>query len=253
MIHTGLVSITFRNLTPEEIVAQVARAGLEGIEWGGDIHVPHGDLTQARHVRALTQSAGLVIPSYGSYYRVGHGTPVPFESVLETAIELGAPLVRVWAGTQGSDTADEAYWARVIADSQRIADQAALVGIKVAYEFHGRTLTDTYASALKLLEAVGSDTMKTYWQPPVGMTLTQNLEGLRAILPYLSNVHVFSWREGSNKRLLLEDGESNWAHYWQEIVASEREHFAMIEFVRDDAPENFQRDAATLKRWLQKS
>ena len=43
--------------------------------------------------------AGLAIAAYGSYYRVEHDDPAPFEPVLATAVELGAPTVRVWAGS----------------------------------------------------------------------------------------------------------------------------------------------------------
>jgi sugar phosphate isomerase/epimerase len=41
MIHTALASVTFRHLTFEEIIELVRKAGLDGIEWGGDIHVPY--------------------------------------------------------------------------------------------------------------------------------------------------------------------------------------------------------------------
>ncbi|MCK4601119.1 MAG: TIM barrel protein, partial [Phycisphaerae bacterium] len=154
MLHSGLVSITFRKLPPEELVALVAKAGLEGVEWGGDVHVPHGDLRRAREVRKITLDAGLKVASYGSYYRVGHDEPVPFEVVLATAAELAAPTIRLWAGKQGSETADAEYRDRVVQESQRIAELAAQANIVPAYEFHSGTLTDTNASASELLAAV---------------------------------------------------------------------------------------------------
>lgn len=57
MLLPGLVSITFRKLSPGEIVELVATAGLVGIEWGGDVHVPHGDFARAAEVRKLTEGA----------------------------------------------------------------------------------------------------------------------------------------------------------------------------------------------------
>jgi len=54
MIVPGWVSITFRSLTAERIIALVRQAGLSAIEWGGDIHVRHGDTGRAREVRRLT-------------------------------------------------------------------------------------------------------------------------------------------------------------------------------------------------------
>ena len=73
MLIPGLVSVTFRQLAPREIVQLAAAAGLRGIEWGGDIHVPHGDLQAARAVRDITAAAGLQVLAYGSYFRLEPG------------------------------------------------------------------------------------------------------------------------------------------------------------------------------------
>ena len=254
MLHSGLVSITFRQLAPQEIVALVAQSGLDAIEWGGDIHVPHGDVAQARAVRRITEDAGIAIAAYGSYYRVGHGEPVPFEAVVESAVALGAPLIRVWAGKHGAAQADQAYWDRVVADSRAIADLAQQAGIAIAYEYHANTLTDTRDGALRLLETVAHPNVKTYWQPPAGATVADNLAGLTAILPWLTNVHVFSWRvsEGKRERMLLNAKTDEWMQYLAKVATTGRDHVAMIEFVRDDEPQNFLKDAATLKTWLSK-
>jgi sugar phosphate isomerase/epimerase len=249
MIHSGLVSITFRQLSPREIVDLVVRAGLAGVEWGGDIHVPHGDLQRAREVRRMTQDAGLQVAAYGSYYRVEQDDSASFEPVLATAVELGAPVVRVWAGTRGSFEADAAYRAEVVALSRCIADMSAEECVAVAYEFHDGTLTDTNESARNLLEAVAHANVKSYWQPPRGSEVAYNLDGLDAILPWLLHAHVFSWG-AAGERLPLAEGEAGWMQYLRKIASSGRDHFAMLEFVQDDAPESFVRDAATLKQWL---
>jgi sugar phosphate isomerase/epimerase len=252
MIHTGLVSITFRELEPRHIVDLVRQAGLHAIEWGGDVHVPHGDEIHARNVRQMTLDAGIKMPSYGSYYRVGHGEPVAFEAIVGTAIALGTPLIRVWAGKRGSEEADDDYWDQVVDDSRRIADLAEQSGLSIAYEFHGNTLTDTYASAQKLLERVDHPAVKSYWQRPGGQTVKQNLAGLDGILPWLTNVHVNYSQgddEGEVARRPLADGAEAWQQYFEKIATADRIHYAMIEFVRDDAPEQFLEDAETLKEW----
>ena len=38
-IRTGLVSVTFRKLSWTQVLAGVCDAGIESIEWGGDVHV----------------------------------------------------------------------------------------------------------------------------------------------------------------------------------------------------------------------
>ncbi|MGQ9904673.1 MAG: sugar phosphate isomerase/epimerase family protein, partial [Anaerolineae bacterium] len=250
MIDPGLVSVTFRKLSPREIVDLAQQAGLVGIEWGGDVHVPHGDLNRAREVAAMTQDAGLRVMAYGSYYRVGQRQGVSFKSVLDTARALGAPVIRVWAGDQPSAQADAAHWGRIIAESRRIGDLAAEAGLRVVFEFHGGTLTDTNESARQLIEQVDHPAVGMYWQPVVGHSIDYNLAGLRAMLPWLVNVHVFHWGPTTQDRHPLADGESEWRRYLAVLSASSRLHGALLEFVPGDAPETFLRDAATLKDWL---
>jgi sugar phosphate isomerase/epimerase len=173
-----------------------------------------------------------------------------FEPILETAVELGAPTIRVWAGKRGSDASDAAYWAQVVEDSQHIAQLAAETGLTVAFEFHANTLTDTNTSAKSLLEAVSHPSIASYWQPPRGSALAYNLAGLDAVMPWLLHIHVFNWHVTTGERLPLADGAPVWACYLEKVASTGRDHFAMIEFVRDDAVASFEHDAATLKQWL---
>jgi sugar phosphate isomerase/epimerase len=249
MFTPGFVSITFRQLSPQEIVDLVVRAGLTGIEWGGDVHVPHGDEAVARSVRSLTEDAGLRVAAYGSYYRVGHKETGPFEAVLACAVALGAPLIRVWAGTQGTDTADAAYFEQVVEDSRRIADLAAGAGIPIVYEFHRNTLTDTNAAARRLLETVDHPNVRSYWQPPRGYSVAENLAGIDAVLPWLAGLHVFNWDRATFARLPLADA-AEWPQYLSKAATTGRDMVALIEFVRGDTPEQFLADAAALKEWI---
>jgi len=259
MLSGGLVSVTFRALSPGEIVELVARAGLEVIEWGGDVHVPHGDVACAREVYQRTADAGLAVCSYGSYYRVGTGEPPVFEAVIESALALHAPLVRVWAGRRGAADADEAYRQAVVEDSRRVLGLAQQAGLGVAYEFHENTLTDTNTSALRLLREVGGEKpdvepvsgLSTYWQPSLNMDEPTRLEGLRALLPWLSHVHAPHRRGGT--RMPLADGADLWPQRLEIVRSSGRHHYVLIEFVQDDAPDVFLQDAATLLEWIGES
>lgn len=94
----GVCSLTLRDCTPRGVVEMVSRAGLEAIEWWGGGHVPTGDLELAREVGKISRDAGLSVSTYGSYHRVGTDESPAFSKVLETAVALGAPSIRVWAG-----------------------------------------------------------------------------------------------------------------------------------------------------------
>jgi len=262
MIHGGLCSITFRDLSPRQIVEAAREAGLAGIEWGGDVHCPHGDVAIAREVGAMTRDAGLAVSSYGSYYRAGPavgGKDSPeFGAVMESVMALEAPLIRIWAGSCGSDAAeaDEAYWAAVAEDTKRIAEIGEAAGVRIAFEYHAGSLTDTLVSTLRLLALVDCDNVSSYWQPPFGSKRQPNLTAVEALGEKLSNLHVFHWLRTAADKIdhrPLAEGEEDWLNYLAEADAVPGDRWALLEFVANGALDAFVTDAATLKAWLGRS
>ena len=100
MFQPGLVSVTFTQLTCEDVIRFAQAAQLKVIEWHGIEHVPHGDLGIAERIAQCTVDAGLAVATYGSYYVVGESENqgLSFASVLQTAKALHARMIRVWAG-----------------------------------------------------------------------------------------------------------------------------------------------------------
>ena len=245
-IHPGLVSVTFRQLPPPEIIRLAAEAGLECIEWGGDVHVPHGDLPTARRVKQMTTAAGLRVASYGSYYRVWPQEPCPFWKVLETAVVLGAPVIRIWAGKNSSADTSPPDRAQLVDEVQQITRLAQAQNIVLAFEYHGGTLTDTPELACDLMLQTGPMGARLYWQPPVGAAVSENLAGLQDVLPWLANLHVFQWQAAPAQRLPLIDGAEDWRRYLTLAATAGGERDAMLEFVRCDAPSALMEDAAVL-------
>jgi sugar phosphate isomerase/epimerase len=152
MIKAGLTSISFRNLSVDEIIGNVLKAGLYAIEWGGDIHVPHGNIKTAENTRKKTEERGIVISSYGSYYRAGVSEKKgdAFKSVLLSAKALNAPCIRIWAGAKELEGSEISDLDDIIRDTYRIADMAESEGISIAFEYHGGTLTATNKSTYLL-------------------------------------------------------------------------------------------------------
>lgn len=248
-ISTGLVSVTFRQFEPADIVNLVKDAGLDGIEWGGDIHVPHGDIKRAKAVGDQTRDAGLEVLSYGSYYDFDESC-VPFSTVLQTALALDTKHIRIWAGNKGSDVADEKYRAFIVQESRRIVGEASKAGVSISFEFHSGSLTDTTQSAINLTKQISRKKVTLYWQPTVGVSTQENVESLVQVLPYLTNIHAFYWHPTISDRRLLGDGISDWMQYLPIIQQSHKKHSILLEFVLNDSPEAFLEDAETLKRLL---
>lgn len=245
MILTGLVSVTFRKLEPAKIIELVKRSGLQGIEWGGDVHVPHGNIQRAKDVLQMTLDAGLQVASYGSYYKAGCDESTLFDEVLETAIALRAPTIRVWAGTVGSKQADADMRRKVSNDSRRIAGLAAQAGINIAFEYHEETLTDNSASACQLLKEIDQANAGSYWQPLEAYNPEARVNGLREIAPWLSHIHVYN-PSGTTPGPLAED-LAEWVQFMEIIRGCSGNRFCLIEFVKGDFPDQFLEDAEALK------
>ena len=252
MLQPGLVSVTFKDRSPGAVIELVRRAGLKAIEWHGLNHVPHGDLDTARRVGQSTREAGLEVAAYGSYYVVSQSesTGLPFATVLNTAEALGAPMIRIWAGDSSPNKTLTITPAGMADEIRRIADQAAGKQIKLVFEFHPWTLTETGESCAALMETVDHSNVGTYWQPDPRRDGRWNLAQLQQVLPWLTGLHVFQWFPTDMDRHPLSDGEAEWAQYLAMARQCHRNMNALLEFVKGDSVDQFKEDAATLHRLL---
>ena len=264
MLSTGLASVTLRSLPCEAVIKAAVDAELQGIEWGGDVHVVPGDVSWAHRVGGLTRDAGLRVVSYGSYYKVG--TPVrescawhrlvpqfgrhlltnpTFDAVLDAARGMGAPTIRVWAGACGSDKSTEDLRARVVDDARHIAHLAAKEDVRIGFEYHSGTLTDSADSAERLMREIDRDNVTCYWQPPMRISQDQRIEGLTQILPWLSNVHAHPMRLRPQP---LADVQTEWETFLTSIAAAEGDRCVVLEFVKGASVDQVKLDAVVLNQ-----
>lgn len=249
MLIPGAVSATFRDKGAEDIIRLCAKACLRGVEWSENAHVFPGDAAGAAALGEKTRDAGLRVAAYGSYYRLGASREPQrdFGPSLISAQALGAPLIRVWAGTVPSAQASEEYVTHVAEEAAAIAEMAAGSGIRVAFEWHKNSLTDTNESAMNLLRRAGHPNLYCLWQPTVALTEAQRMEGLRLLGDRLLNLHMYYWPQG--RRRPLEEGLGCWKRYLA-CADRSRDHYALLEFVMGNTEEQFARDAASLRRLL---
>ena len=247
----GAVSATFRKtpLSADEVIALLRECGLKAVEWSENAHVFPDDPEGAEALRRKTEAAGLRVAAYGSYYRLGENEdPLKaFQKSLVSAAALGAPVIRVWAGVKASADTGPEERLRLAREAALIAEEAQKRGIKTAFEWHKNTLTDTNESAKRLLDEACHPNLYCLWQPTAALTPRERAEGIRLMGGRLLNFHVYSWPDGRRGPL----NAAEWQYYFDAAGALTGERCALLEFVRDDDPDQFRRDARTLLELLQ--
>lgn len=251
MLIPGIVSVTYRPLTPSELLSAARNARLSAIEWGGDIHVPHGDIARAVHVGGMTRGAGLCPISYGTYYKAGsYGRDYPsvFDKMLRTAEMLGTSNLRLWAGSANSEDTTEEQRTQLTNELRHCARMAKGYGKTVSFEYHSGTLTNNAASAARLMEDLGADNASLYWQPNQFLSHDENCAALLRLVPYISHVHVFAWE--SSARLPLAAHADRWRAYISILKTVPRDRAMLLEFTPHDDPAELAAESETLRSLL---
>ncbi len=253
MLYPGLVSVTYRQCSPDQIITLCVDNRLSAVEWGGDVHVPPGDTENAVRIGEMTRAAGLCMPAYGTYYKAGtYGDAyrAEFEKVLQTACALGTPALRLWAGTKNAEDITEDERNALLCELRFCADMAAAHGKTVTFERHNGTLTNRAAAAHAMIGDIGRENIRTHWQPSQFLTHEENCAGLSLLLPFIDCVHVFAWEGSNSQRFTLAEHRDRWADYLSILRGAKQDIALLMEFTPHNNPCELPREAETLLSWL---
>lgn len=246
MLIPGIVSVTFKTLSIQEVISLAVANELKAIEWSENHHIELNNTAQAALVGQLTCDNGLQVASYGSYFKLGKSSDIIPH--LENAKAMKAPYMRIWAYDKPSFEVSIKEYNAIVAEAKDVSNIAQDYGIPLTLEWHRNTLTDTNESGVKLLRDVDSPYFKTFWQPTMALSVEQRVEGIKLVEPYLTNLHVYYWSKDGREE--LKDGKDYWQQYLKAV--DDKNHYALLEFVKNDSVEQFEKDASVLKHWVNK-
>lgn len=251
-ILKGLVSVTFRELTPVQIIDLAVKSGVDGIEWGADVHIKPGEFDKASTILEYSNSQGIKVLSYASYYKSGASDPQDFDLVLQTAVKLQAPRIRLWAGNKDSALFSQLDYQQLVEDLQRVSALAQSLGIEVGIEFHNGTYTDSSLSTQQLFKSLSGSALYSYWQPPLGTPLEDNLQTIRSLGKAIRMVHCFHWTLSNGALLphLLKEGRDLWTDYLNALIQHTSIDTLSLEFVLDSLENNYLEDALVLNEMI---
>ena len=239
----GLVSVSFRKNSPEEILFAMREAGLSYIEWGSDIHAPATEPERLRALAAKQKESGITCSSYGTYFKFGQAPVSELERYIDGALILGTDMLRLWAGTKPPDAMTEEERDALLRDCAEAARIAERRGVTLALECHRNTYTQEKETALALMKAVDSERFRMYWQPAQWRTVEENVDFARALSPYTERLHVFHWQ--ADQRLPLASGVAVWKTYLKEFSS---DAYLLLEFMPDNEIATLPREVDALRR-----
>lgn len=240
--HLGLVSVSFRQHSPMEILKAVNAAELSCVEWGSDVHAPCGDLEKLNEIVRLQKEYGVECSSYGTYFRLGEAPIEELDGYIKAAKILGTDILRVWCGRKSSkDMTNEERDTLLIACRQA-AKIAEANQVTVCLECHKKTFTENPDDAVWLMQAVNSSHFRMYWQPFQWQSSEQNLENASKIAPYAKHIHVFNWR--GEEKLPLAEAAADWKSYLKQFSTPRA---LLLEFMPNGTLEELAYEADTLK------
>ena len=239
----GLVSVSFRNHTPENILRKMKEVGLSVIEWGSDVHAPATDKERLYEIARLQKEYGIECSSYGTYFDFGKHDISELTSYIEAAKILGTRVLRLWCGNKaGRDMTDEERDA-FLTLCKRAAKIAKENDVMLCMERHENSFTHYAEDVIFLMNEVNSPNFRMYWQPALALSPEDNVEMARALAPYTENIHVFNYHD--NARHTLFEIIDTWRTYLKEFSTPRT---LLMEFLPDNNLETLEKETEALRK-----
>lgn len=245
----GFTTVTFRDKSIEQIFEISNQNNIKLIEWGGDKHLPFDDDIVLNKVIDLSKKYCMCNYSYGSYYRVGDNDFEKFEKICQVVQKIGGKVIRIWLGRKGSLFTSKSQFATMAQEAKQLCEIAQKYNLIVASEFHQKTFNDCGKSSLKMLKEVNMPNFKTYWQP-LGNE-KKDLSNLKLVIDHVVVAHVFNWKN-FDERYDFSFKNERWAKFFEVLKTNANVAFIM-EFVKDDSPQQFAKDYKTINKMLEEN
>lgn len=238
----GVASVTFRNKSISEVVEIAKNAGVGYIEWGADVHVR--TLEEAKETKALCDSNGINICSYGSYYRVGSGDASDWKRICENADAMGASSVRVWLGRKDSEKTSDEEYKILLDDLKNICAVAKEYNLLVCPECHDNTFNNNTDAFLRIKNDADADNFKTYFQSRY-FRFDYDMDRIERTFDFIENVHV-SYRDLKKEQRFRKKDRKYLDKILKKLDSLNYDGIILVEFTKGSKEKNFMKDIKKL-------
>ena len=241
----GLCSVTFRKKSAAQVVEIAKNAGIDYIEWGGDIHVRTID--DARIVKSICDNEGIRISSYGSYFNTNEFDENKWIQICEITKTLGASSIRIWLGKKNSEDFSDKEYSALLKNIKTMCDIAAGYGLLVCPECHDHTFNNNTDAFLRLKNDSAKDNFRTYFQSRY-FRMEYDLDRIDRTFEFIENVHV-SYRDLKKEQRHRKKNKNYLDTLLKKLQSKGFDGIVMVEFVDFDSKLVLNRDIRKLKMY----
>ncbi len=248
----SLSSFVFLNYPLDQAILRIADAGYDGVDiWGGRPHAYRTDLTsaQVRELAKRVTDLGLSIPSFipaqfryptslcSASPKVRDDSVSYIKEGLQTAAELGAPVVSVCPGHSVFGQAREDAAGRLAESLGEICETARSLNLRVALEPADKYETDlvnTCQQAIELIEQVGAPNLGVVLDNGHSHVVGEEAhEAIPALGEKLFHVHVDDNNGLRDQHLIPGEGTFNFTPFLSALRQTSYDGFLTAELSWD--------------------
>ena len=241
----GLCSVTFRKKSVAQVILIAKKAGIDYIEWGGDIHVT--TVEDARIVKSLCDNEGIKISSYGSYFNSIEYDEEKWIQVCEIAKEMEAPSIRIWLGKKNSEEMSNKEYRTLLENTKKMCDIASGYRLDVCPECHDNTFNNNTDAFLRLKKDLQKDNFKTYFQSRY-FRMEYDLDRIDRTFEFIRDVHI-SYRDLKKEQLHRKKDIFYLDKLLKKLKSKSFDGIVMVEFVDFNSERVFYRNVRKLKKY----
>lgn len=244
-LKIGVASVTFRNKTISQVVEIAKNAGVEFIEWGGDVHVK--TLDDAILAKKLCDENNIKISSYGSYYRTGCSDKEDWIEICRIASEMGASSVRIWLGKKDSEKFTEDEYDELVKELKFICCKAKEYNLLVCPECHDNTFNNNTESIIRLKNDLNCDNFKTYFQSRY-FRFSYDMDRIERTFDFIENFHV-SYRDLKREQRFRRKDKNYLDKLIKKFISMNYNGIVIVEFTQGSKEKSFYKDVKKLKAY----
>ncbi len=244
-LKLGLCSVTFRKKSAAQVIAIAKNAGIDYIEWGGDIHITNKE--EARIIKALCDNEDIKISSYGSYFNSAEFDEKKWEQICVIAKTLGAASVRIWLGKKNSEETDDKEYSALLKNTMKMCDIAKNYSLTVSPECHDNTFNNNTDAILRFKNDLQRKNFSTYFQSRY-FRMEYDLDRIDKTFSFIENVHI-SYRDLKREQKFRQKDKNYIDTLLKKLIEKNFSGIVMVEFVDFDSEKVFYNDIKKLKSY----